>query len=163
MSDGAVRLAGYQDATRSVPERVDDLLGRMTLEEKVAQLTGILPFDLLGPAGLRRQLMEQHLADGVGEISAGGLLSPDPANLIAALNQIQRYLVEDTRLGIPAIVHQEALAGVVHAACHDFPTAINLAASWDPGLGRGHERGDPAADASPRTPPGVLAQPGHRP
>ena len=132
MSDSSMGLAGYQDAGRSVAERIDDLMGRMSLEEKVAQLTGILPFDLLGPTGLNKQLMEQHLADGVGEISAGGLLSPDPANLIAALNQIQRYLVEQTRLGIPAIVHQEALAGVAHAACHDFPTALSLAASWDP-------------------------------
>ena len=124
--------AGYLDAARPVEERVDDLLGRMTIEEKVAQLTGILPFDLLGPAGLSKQLMEQHLSDGLGEISAGGLLSPDPANLIPALNQIQRFLVERTRLGIPAIVHQEALAGVAHPACIDFPTAITLAASWDP-------------------------------
>ena len=113
-------------------ERVEDLLGRMTLEEKVAQLTGILPFDLLGPAGLNQQLFEQHLSDGLGEVSAGGLLSPDPANLVPALNQIQRFLVENTRLGIPAIVHHEALAGLVHQACQDFPTAITLAASWDP-------------------------------
>ncbi len=123
---------GYRDAARPVKERVDDLLVRMTLEEKVAQLTGVLPFDLLGPNGLNKQLMEQHLSDGLGQVSAGGLLSPDPANLIAALNQIQRFLVERTRLGIPAIVHQEALAGVVHQACQDFPTAITLAASWDP-------------------------------
>ena len=131
MSD-ASRAPGYRDATQPVVDRVEDLLGRMTLDEKVAQLTGILPFDLLGPAGLNRQLFEQHLSEGLGEISAGGLLSPDPAALIPALNQIQRFLVEETRLGIPAIVHQEALAGVVHAACHDFPTAISMAASWDP-------------------------------
>ena len=122
----------YRDATQPVADRVEDLLGRMTLDEKVAQLTGILPFDLLGPAGLSKQLLEQHLSDGLGEVSAGGLLSPDPAALIPALGQIQRFLVEQTRLGIPAIFHQEALAGVVHAACQDFPTAISLAASWDP-------------------------------
>ena len=124
--------APYRDAVRPTAERVDDLLARMTLEEKVAQLTGTLPFDLLGPSGLSRPLMEQHLSVGLGEISAGGLLSPDPASLISALSAIQRFLVEETRLGIPAIVHQEALAGVVHAACQDFPTALNLAASWDP-------------------------------
>ncbi len=48
------------------------------------------------------------------------------------LNDIQRFLVDHTRLGIPAIVHHEALAGLVHQACIDFPTAITLAASWDP-------------------------------
>lgn len=124
--------APYRDASQPIAERVGDLLGRMTLEEKVAQLTGTLPFDLLGPSGLSRPLMEQHLSAGLGEISAGGLLSPDPASLISALSAIQRFLVEETRLGIPAIVHQEALAGVVHPACQDFPTALNLAASWDP-------------------------------
>jgi beta-glucosidase-like glycosyl hydrolase len=128
----SIENAVYRDAARPVGERVEDLLGRMTLDEKVAQLTGILPFDLLGPAGLSRPLMEQHLGEGLGEISAGGLLSPDPADLISALSAIQGFLVDETRLGIPAIVHQEALAGVVHAACQDFPTALNLGASWDP-------------------------------
>ena len=124
--------AGYRDATRPTDERVDDLLARMTLEEKVAQLTGILPFELLGPTGLDEQKFDAHLADGIGEISAGALLSPDPARLVPMLDQLQRFLVERTRLGIPAIVHHEALAGLVHQACADFPTAIAMAASWDP-------------------------------
>jgi len=132
VSDDTVSTAGYRDPARRVGERVDDLLGRMTLEEKIAQLTGILPFDLLGPSGLNRQRMEQHLSDGLGQVAAGGLLTPDPANLVTALSQIQRFLIEGTRLGIPAIVHHEALAGLVHQACIDFPTAIALAASWDP-------------------------------
>jgi len=130
--DAAPRDAIYRDATRPVAERVDDLLARMTLDEKVAQLTGILPFDLLGPTGLDEQKFDEHLADGLGEISAGALLSPDPVHLVALLDQLQRYLVERTRLGIPAIVHHEALTGLVHQACTDFPTAIALAASWDP-------------------------------
>jgi beta-glucosidase-like glycosyl hydrolase len=122
----------YQDAGESVEERVNDLLARMTLEEKVAQLTGVLSFDLLGTTGLDEKRFEEHLSSGIGQISAGGLLSPDPARLITMLNEIQEYLVEHTRLGIPAIVHHEALAGLVHQACIDFPTAITLAASWDP-------------------------------
>ena len=130
--DDTTNAAAYRDPTRAVDERVEDLLARMTLEEKVAQLTGILPFDLLGRAGLDEQKFEEHLAEGIGEISAGALLSPDPARLVSMLDQLQRYLVEQTRLGIPAIVHHEALAGLVHQACADFPTAITLAASWDP-------------------------------
>jgi beta-glucosidase-like glycosyl hydrolase len=122
----------YQDADEPVEERVNDLVARMTLEEKVAQLTGVLSFDLLGATGLDEKRFEEHLANGIGQISAGGLLSPDPARLIAMLNEIQGFLIERTRLGIPAIVHHEALAGLVHQACIDFPTAITLAASWDP-------------------------------
>ena len=124
--------AKYQDASEPVKERVDDLSARLTLEEKVAQLTGVLSFDLLGPTGLDDKRFEEHLTEGIGQISAGGLLSPDPARLVSMLNEIQRFLVERTRLGIPAIVHHEALAGLVHQACIDFPTAITLAASWDP-------------------------------
>jgi beta-glucosidase-like glycosyl hydrolase len=124
--------ANPPEAAEPADPRVEDLLARMTLEEKVAQLTGVLSFDLLGPTGLDEQRFEEHLGDGIGEISAGGLLSPEPARLVSMLNQIQRFLVEHTRLGIPAIVHHEALAGLVHQACVDFPTAITLAASWDP-------------------------------
>ena len=122
----------YRDAAEPVNVRVDDLLARMTLEEKVAQLTGVLSFDLLGPTGLDDKRFEEHLTEGIGQISAGGLLSSDPARLVSMLNDIQRFLVERTRLGIPAIVHHEALGGLVHQACIDFPTAITLAASWDP-------------------------------
>jgi beta-glucosidase len=129
---GPMTTEKYQDAAEPVKERVDDLLARMTLDEKVAQLTGVLSFDLLGPTGLDDKRFEEHLTEGIGQVSAGGLLSPDPARLVSMLNDIQRFLVERTRLGIPAIVHHEALAGLVHQACIDFPTAITLAASWDP-------------------------------
>src|SRR5580700_2855049 len=116
----------YQDAAEPVEERVNDLLARMTLDEKVGQLTGVLSFDLLGASGLDEKRFEEHLAHGIGQISAGAMLSPDPARLVTMLNQVQRFLVERTRLGIPAIVHHEALAGLVHQACVDFPTAITL-------------------------------------
>ena len=122
----------YQNAAEPVEERVNDLLARMTLEEKVGQLTGVLSFDLLGATGLDEKRFEERLANGIGQISAGAMLSPDPARLVSMLNEVQRFLIERTRLGIPAIVHHEALAGLVHQACADFPTAINLAASWDP-------------------------------
>ena len=122
----------YQDAAEPVEERVNDLLARMTLEEKVGQLTGVLSFDLLGATGLDEKRFEERLANGIGQISAGAMLSPDPARLVSMLNEVQRFLIERTRLGIPAIVHHEALAGLVHQACVDFPTAIALAASWDP-------------------------------
>ena len=122
----------YRDAARPVAERVEDLLGRMRIEEKVAQLTGTLPFEFMTRDGLNQSKLAERLALGIGQISAGALLSGDPITLVALLDQIQRFLVEGTRLGIPAIVHHEALAGLVHQACLDFPTAITLAAAWDP-------------------------------
>jgi beta-glucosidase len=130
--NGRMSAIKYQNGAEPVEKRVTDLLDRMTLEEKVGQLTGVLSFNLLGPTGLDEKQFEEHLADGIGQISAGAMLSPEPARLVMMLNEIQRFLVEHTRLGIPAIVHHEALAGLVHQACIDFPTAINMAASWDP-------------------------------
>jgi hypothetical protein len=63
----------YQDATESVEERVDDLLARMTLEEKVGQLTGVLSFDLLGAAGLDEKLFEVRRR---ARVSIGTRVSP---------------------------------------------------------------------------------------
>ena len=59
MSNVTVSVVGYRDAAEPVKERVDDLLARMTLEEKVAQLTGVLSFDLLGPTGLDEQAIRR--------------------------------------------------------------------------------------------------------
>lgn len=124
----------YRDSTRPLDERVEDLLARMTTAEKIAQLTAVSSFGIMGPAGPDMERFAQHASDGIGQLSMGGALSDDPAQLVTFGNEIQRHLVEHTRLGIPAIFHQEALSGLVHNACADFPTAIALAATWDPAL-----------------------------
>ena len=54
-----------------------------------------------------------------------------PETIAKTFNPIQRYLVTETRLGIPAIFHNEALNGVVAPHFTHFPTAIGLAATWD--------------------------------
>ncbi len=127
-----MEVSPYRDPTQSIEARVEDLLGRMTIGEKVAQLTGSLPFGWLAVEGLDAGRLARDLREGIGEISAAAMVSGEPDKVVAMLDQIQRFLVEETRLGIPAIMHHEALAGLAHPACVDFPTAINLAASWDP-------------------------------
>jgi beta-glucosidase len=124
----------YRDASRPVDQRVEDLLARMTPAEKVAQLTAISAFKLMGPAGLEPDRISKFALDGLGQLSMAGMLSDDPATMVELGNRIQRQLVEETRLGIPAIFHNEALAGLGHNAAADFPTAIALAATWDPAL-----------------------------
>src|ERR1700683_2961736 len=63
------------------------------------------------------------------------LLAPDdPTPIVTLGNEIQRYLVEHTRLGIPAIMHNEALSGLVHGRAASFPTAMALSATWSPDL-----------------------------
>ncbi|NIM50728.1 MAG: beta-glucosidase [Gemmatimonadales bacterium] len=123
----------YRDPSQSIDARVQDLLGRMTLTEKAFQLVGLMPMALLGAQGLDPERMRQMMGQGLGQISAPGLVGyKAPPQMAALINTLQRFLVEETRLGIPAIAHNEALNGLVAPECPNFPTAIGLAATWDP-------------------------------
>lgn len=123
----------YRDASLPTSERVEGLLAQMTLPEKAFQLTSVMPLALLGPQGLDSDKMSQTLGQGIGQISAPGMFGyKTPPRLAALGNAIQHFLIEHTRLGIPAIIHNEALNGVVAPECPNFPTAIGLAATWDP-------------------------------
>ncbi len=133
MTTGQAEPELYRDASASVDERVEDLLGRMTVEEKVAQLGGIFP--LVGANGLDPEGMDRHLGNGMGHLSALTNMSPsDVVPLVLMADGMQRYLVERTRLGVPALGHSEALSGLLHAQASNFPTAIALAATWAPDL-----------------------------
>jgi beta-glucosidase len=113
--------------------RAEDLLERMTLEEKVAQLSSVFPHAVVGPAGVDKQKLDVVLGAGIGQLSGLTNLFPtDPAALVGTVDEIQHYLVEKTRLGIPALGHSEALSGLLHSAASNFPTAIALAATWAP-------------------------------
>ncbi|MGI3224251.1 glycoside hydrolase family 3 N-terminal domain-containing protein [Streptomyces sp. GTA36] len=103
----------------------------MTLAEKVRQVASIWPHSVMGENGLDTAAAERHLADGIGHVASAATGS-DPQQIAGAVNGIQRYLVEQTRLGIPAIMHAEALNGFVAPGYTSFPTAIGLAATWDP-------------------------------
>ncbi len=127
----------YKDPSRSIAERVSDLIAQMTLEEKVAQLCGCWPYELLSPAGLDPERMKSRLAHGLGQVSRLAGMSAEPPQKTAELvNAIQCFLVENTRLGIPAIVHEECLCGYQARQGTVFPQAIGLAATWDPALVR---------------------------
>ena len=125
----------YRDASLSAAERARDLLGRMTLTEKLAQLGSLWSFEILDGTGLDRVRAEQRLRDGIGQITRVAGATNLPAGRVAAFgNQIQRFLVEETRLGIPAIIHEESLHGVMARDATCFPQSIGQAAAWDPGL-----------------------------
>ncbi len=126
------------DATAPVSRRVADLLDRMTLDEKLAQLTSQWMRDLLDE---RRQLsqgkMESLLSLGIGQITrAGGSTIFDPSSSARAVNSVQRYLINETRLGIPAIVHEECCSGYMALGGTAFPQMIGLASTFQPDLAR---------------------------
>ncbi|MEE8558160.1 MAG: glycoside hydrolase family 3 N-terminal domain-containing protein [Myxococcota bacterium] len=127
--------ADYQQAGLSAEARARDLLERMTPEEKVAQLASVWLARALD--GKRRSLeeIEPGLSNGIGQIcrvTGSGPLTPREGAELA--NALQRLLLERTRLGVPAIVHEECLAGLMAQGATVFPQAINLACAFDPDL-----------------------------
>lgn len=126
----------YQDASLPVEQRVSDLMSIMTVEEKVAQITAVWVSAVIDNA---RQFIPEKAAaqinNGIGHISRVGAASLLPPVQSAELaNAIQRYLVEQTRLGIPAILHEESCAGYLARDATTYPQAIGLAATWEPAL-----------------------------
>ena len=125
----------YQDATLAIDERIADLLGRMTREEKTAQLGSVWAFEIVGPGGLDEAAISDCLARGVGEISRlAGATNLAAREVVTIGNAIQRFLVEETRLGIPAIFHEESLHGLLSSDAPCFQQSIGAAAGWDAGL-----------------------------
>lgn len=132
--------------TKPHRERAANLLSRMTLNEKVAQLFSIwLKMEPNGDFALRDlrgfvvrenpQEARDLLRDGVGGITRP--LGTHPIRVregIRALNGVQKILVEKTRLGIPALPHEECLAGVMADGATLFPAGINYGSTWDPDL-----------------------------
>lgn len=135
----------YKDASRTVETRVADLLAKMTLEEKIAQMHAfwlILSEDgehkprydsFTGSADA--SVLRQRMANGLGQISRPlGSHSVDPVKGVRALNSLQKFLCEQTRLGIPAISHEETLVGLMVQGGTLFPSALAYGATWNPGL-----------------------------
>ena len=127
--------APYLGSTLPVEARVEDLLSRMTLDEKLAQLGGTWVFELLEQAAFSEEKAQALIGNGIGQITrlAGGT-ALGPAASAALANQIQTFLVEKTRLGIPAIVHEECCSGYMARGATCFPQIIGVASTWEPEL-----------------------------
>ena len=135
----------YQDPQLSIPQRVSDLLGRMTLPEKIAQMYScwlILSAD--GNHRIRTDPfcqtvtaddIKEMLRLGIGQITRPlGTHPVDPKEGVRALNALQEFLVEETRLGVPAISHEECLVGLMVKGATLFPSALNYGSTWNPEL-----------------------------
>lgn len=130
----------YKDPSLSPKERAKDLLSRMTLEEKVAQM------DMIRGVELATKVHEAHFCavdetsdfywdkveESMGKRGMGFV--HDVYSVPAVLNKLQRYLVEETRLGIPCIFTGEALHGLSWPGAMVFPMPISLGAAFHPEL-----------------------------
>jgi beta-glucosidase len=122
----------YKDASLPIEDRVADLLKRMTLEEKVEQITTGWEsrMEVIDPTGTytseqaRRIILNEW----------GEEMKVTPRQYAILRNGVQRYLREKTRLGIPAMFYSESLHGLMEYGSTSFPQALGLASTWDPAL-----------------------------
>lgn len=119
----------YKDASLPVEKRVDDLLGRMTLEEKVAQLRHIHSHQFLDQGKLNMNKIE-----GIAQNSSFGCIEAitlPGKDCAEAMHNAQRYMVEKTRLGIPVLTVTESLHGSAHDGATIFPQSIALGSTFN--------------------------------
>ncbi len=139
--------APYRNAALPDAARIADLIGRMTLDEKIAQIITMWDnkkevFDAANEFDVARA--RAGFPNGIGQFArpsdATGPGSPretkgrDAAATVRLVNAMQRWAVEDTRLGIPIIFHEEGLHGYAAVGATSFPQSIAMASSWDPDL-----------------------------
>ncbi|MEX2160465.1 MAG: glycoside hydrolase family 3 N-terminal domain-containing protein [Anaerolineales bacterium] len=118
-------------------KNISQLIRKMTLDEKLAQLGSCWIFELQSKGTLDADRMAGRLKDGIGQITRlGGASTMDPASAAKAANRIQKFLVDETRLGIPAIVHEESCSGAMVLGGTNFPQMLGLASTFEPGLAR---------------------------
>jgi len=144
------RMDPYEDPHVPVEQRISDLLARMTLEEKTAQMTTLYGY----PRVLQDELPTGEWTgafwrDGIGNIdehingnTGWSNTLPDPVHDLPwslhtrARNEVQRWFVEQTRLGIPVDFTAEGIRGLHHSKATSFPAQLGVASTWDPALAR---------------------------
>ncbi|HMK98293.1 MAG TPA: glycoside hydrolase family 3 protein, partial [Acidimicrobiales bacterium] len=128
-------IPAYRNASLPVADRVGDLLEQMDLDEKLAQLAAVEFPRLMKGETLDPDEALALVPHGIGEVTRiGAATGLEPAQSAELFNEIQRLVVEGTRLGIPVVVHEESLAGYCARGATVFPQAQALACSWDPDL-----------------------------
>ena len=158
---GAAAMSGaqtaapiYKDSRQPVEARVDDLMSRMTLDEKVAQLETVWESKAklqTAEGHFSPELAAKNFPNGIGGFArpsdyrgvvqssgaagaSGETVNRDPRQTAEYVNAAQHWAVEHTRLGIPILMHEESLHGYVARGATSFPQAIGLASTWDPEL-----------------------------
>ena len=144
----------YKDARAPIPARVADLMARMTLAEKIAQMRGTwagkagmlsgLAFDPAKASasfpdgiGALGRPSDKRGTPGIGQAGGGGREKwRTPAQTVEFINALQRWALNETRLGIPVLVHEESLHGYMATDATSFPQAIAMAGTFDPSLMR---------------------------
>ena len=145
---GQKKVPVYKNASAPVADRVNDLIKRMTLEEKVGQLSTLLGWEMYDKKGNGAVVSEQFkkaVASGqIGMFWATLRADPwtkktlltglDPYSAAIATNAIQKYVIDHSRLQIPVFMAEECAHGHMAIGTTVFPTSIGQASTWNPGL-----------------------------
>ena len=132
----------YEDPSQPIEKRIDDLLSQMTTEEKTCQMVTLYGFGRVAKDELPTPQWKNELwKDGLGNIdeASNGVYKKAkykyPYNKhVWALNQIQKFFVEETRLGIPVEFTDEGIRGLNHFKATSFPAEIGMGCTWDKNL-----------------------------
>jgi beta-glucosidase len=136
----------FENPAASMDDRIEDLLAQMTLDEKTVQLATLYGYGRVARDELPTDAWKSALwKDGIGNIDEhlNGLAyhpqtateySWPPSKHARAINQVQRFFVEDTRLGIPVDFTNEGIRGLCHKKAASFPAQIGQGSTWDPEL-----------------------------
>ncbi|NDV84457.1 glycoside hydrolase family 3 N-terminal domain-containing protein [Bacteroides sp. 51] len=114
----------YKDKNAPIERRVEDLLRRMTLREKVIQLQNRSTGDI-------NNLHGTYHGESFGSIHEMSLSAQDAANLF---QKVHEYMKNETRLGIPILTSSEGIHGILQNGCTIFPQAIAQGSTFNPGL-----------------------------
>jgi len=133
----------YEDPSKSIDERVEDLLSRMNMDEKTCQLTTLYGYkrvlnDSLPTAEWKNRVWKDGIANideqlngvGSGYTTSYDLIYPF-SNHVEALHKIQKFFVEETRLGIPAEFTNEGIHGLNHTKATPLPAPIGIGSTWN--------------------------------
>ena len=139
----------YKQANAPIEERVKDLMDRMTVEEKVGQLCCPMGWEMYTKTGNKvevSELYKKQMGNGMPMGSYWAVLRADPwtqktletglnpKQAAEALNKLQKYAVEETRLGIPVLFAEETPHGHMAIGTTVFPTGLSMASTWNPEL-----------------------------
>ncbi|WP_347159871.1 glycoside hydrolase family 3 N-terminal domain-containing protein [Pontibacter chitinilyticus] len=138
----------YKQASAPVEDRVKDLMGRMTLEEKVGQLSTLLGWEMYEKQGekvgvsaaFKKAVQERHIGMLWATLRADPWTQKtlttglNPYQAAEATNALQQYVIEHTRLGIPLLLAEECAHGHMAIGTTVFPTSIGQSSTWHPAL-----------------------------
>ena len=117
----------YKDSSLPIEERVRDLMGRMSFEQKIDQITCLVTITPDIPD------FKEYIPNGIGNV--GAFTTADSVEkIVEYADTLQHYLVEETELGIPALIHCEASAGAQFTEADVFPSAVAQASTFDPSV-----------------------------